>query len=106
MTLRTCVLGGLLLSVMLNGAARGDERPAVFVGSSPCGDPIRKLLRIPADASADLMEWTVTLHRHPRTHEPERYTLRCEYGPAVPNTTGVTNPSATVEREGRWTIGR
>lgn len=97
MTRGNRLLGALLLTFTLVCAARAaGNADAVFVGTSPCTEPIRPLLGIPRDKPADLMKWTLVLRA---TGE---YTLRCEYGPAVQGTKDVGNPTV-VERQGKWT---
>jgi hypothetical protein len=84
----------------------GDPSPvAVFVGSTPCGKPIRTLLRIPQEARADVIQWKLSLYEDDETHAPKRYALQCEYGPAAAGSPGIDKPTR-LRREGEWVLGR
>jgi hypothetical protein len=78
----------------------------VFVGSSPFGETIKSVLRIPPAASADLMQWTLTFYQDAKTLAPTSYKLHCEYGPAVPGLPGLGTKRTVVDRESSWTKGK
>ena len=74
-----------------------------FVGSSPCGPAIRRLLDVSADAKVDLLEWKLVLFEGP-TGAPANYELQCKYGTATAGAAGLLGADAlTVTRSGRWT---
>jgi hypothetical protein len=75
-----------------------------FVGSSPCGESIQRLLHIPADAKSELMQWQLILYQDPKTRAPAGFRLRCDYGPTVPGLPGLGKTRQTIERQGRWNI--
>jgi hypothetical protein len=77
-----------------------------FSGSTPCDASIRPLLGIPADTAADLMEWTLALHRDPATKAPSNYHLRVRYGVPIQGTPGLRGETKTLERRGSWRVGR
>jgi len=97
--------------VLLVFAARADAaEPAAtesvhgqFVGSTPCGELIQKLLQLPADVEPPL-RWTLSLDRDEQTRQPTRYRLRIEY-----DTKAAAGQPAkrlqTLAKEGKWTIG-
>ncbi|MCI0358899.1 MAG: hypothetical protein L0211_10505 [Planctomycetaceae bacterium] len=106
-------LAALSVAVLLFvGAARADERaksadPAVFgvlVGSTPCGESIRTLFKLPENVELPL-RWKLTLRHDPQSHAPTRYFLRCDY-----QTTGAligsAKKDATFTKEGAWRLGK
>jgi hypothetical protein len=78
----------------------------VFVGSSPCDDSIRPILQIPGDVDAHLIEWTVTLFKHPTTGAPAGYHVQYKYGLTVPNRPGLGPVARTEERRGTWRLAK
>src|SRR5687768_16394346 len=89
-------------------AETGSDSPVfgVFTGSSPFGEPIKSLLRIPPAASGDLMQWKLTLYGDGKTQALAAYKLHCEYGPAVPGLPGLGRSRTAIDREGSWTMGK
>ncbi len=83
------------------GAAR-----QLFVGSSPCGSPVRERLRIASSEACELIEWQVTLHRDPRTATPTRYELQSDYGPVEQGQPGLGRSAKSATRSGTWTIAK
>lgn len=79
---------------------------AVFVGSSPCGNVIHPLLKMPADAVCDFTKWNLTLYQDPATKLPTTFQLSCQYGVSQPNTSGFIGGGTSVEAEGKWVIGK
>jgi hypothetical protein len=58
-------IGMLALTVMMGlNAALGSERSVfgVFCGSSPCGEAVRRVLRIATKREPELIEWKLTLY--------------------------------------------
>jgi hypothetical protein len=90
---------GIFLMVGCLRSFGGDDMS--FCGSTPCGGAIREVLRIPADADAELIEWKLTLYKN-----PSRYELRCEYGLTTAGKPGLTRNVKTLERQGTWTMGK
>jgi hypothetical protein len=93
----------------LNGQASATNAPSVFgvfAGSSPCGDAIRQLLRIPSDVAADLVQWKLTLYQDPKTLAPSRYELRYEYGATASGKPGLAAGVRTQQQQGAWSIGK
>ena len=77
------------------------QNPAVqevFVGSSPRGADLSKLLQIPAEIEPPL-RWTLTLNGDSKGLGPARYSLRCEYHPTA-------GAQRMVNKEGAWTTTR
>jgi hypothetical protein len=72
-----------------------------FCGSSPCGEAIRQILKIPTNGQPELIEWKLTLYER-----PSRYELRCEYGLTAPGKPGLAKDIKTLERKGGWTKGK
>jgi hypothetical protein len=78
----------------------------VFVGSSPGDEPIRQMLKIPADAKSDLIQWNLTLYQDPKTRAPSRYELRCAYGSTGAGKPGLARGAKVLERQGTWRTGK
>ena len=103
-------LSALLLALVfsgLNSSAGPDHNPSLareFCGSTPCNEPIRKLLGIAAAGDPELIQWKLTLHSDPGTHEPARYEIHCQYGRTVPNQPGLGASIKTLEKKGKWKI--
>jgi hypothetical protein len=85
-------------------ATLASDESGVFVGGSPCGEAIRRVLGISTDEKCDLIMWTLTLHEDPSTHAPLRYELRCKYGPTTQGRPGVARGAKTLRREGAVNI--
>jgi hypothetical protein len=99
----------LTLAAAQADSAHRSSSPAVFgvfVGSSPCGESVRSFLQIPADADAHLIEWKVTLYKHPTTGAPTDYHLQYKYGLTVPNRPGLGPVARTEERRGTWRLAK
>jgi hypothetical protein len=93
----------------VNGLAaevHSTSRPSVygvFVGTSPSGEGVRKLLQIPSHPAPEVIRWKLTLHQDKKTLDPTRYELRCEYGLTAPGEPGLAKRINTLERKGEWT---
>jgi hypothetical protein len=94
------------------GVAHSNYHPAsasptpvfgVFVGTSPAGEPVRQLLRIPSGGEPELIQWKLTLHQDAKTLAPTRYELRCDYGLTTPGEPGLARDIKTLQRNGVWT---
>lgn len=94
----------ILLAAGLPGLAPAQDPSifGIFVGSTPAGDPIRQLLRVPAGPSAELMEWTLVLRQDPKTQAPARYDLRCQYGMTEAGKPGLAAGARLFQRTGEW----
>ena len=74
-----------------------------FCGSTPCEEPIRTVLGIPADGDPELIQWKLTLHSD-SAQQPGHYELRCQYGRTVPNQPGLGASIKTIEKRGVWKV--
>lgn len=82
-----------------------DSSPsAVFVGTSPCVDFIKPLLKIPQDAKCDGIKWNLALYHDLNAKTPTSYRLTSEYGFYVDNRTYQIR--GTNVAEGKWAIVR
>jgi hypothetical protein len=106
------LVGITVAGLLFVGAARADQRaqddPAVFgvlVGSTPCGDSLRQLLKISAGVDSPL-RWNLTLRQDPQSHAPNSYVLRCGYEIATAALLGSTKKEVTLTKEGSWSIGK
>jgi hypothetical protein len=71
----------------------------VFVGSTPCGESLVPLLKLPAGSQPPL-QWTVTLRQDPRSRAATRYEVRCTCKVAEnPNAAGK---EVAVTKTGIW----
>ena len=98
----------MVLAVGLGSASgASNDRPlfGVFCGSTPCGEAIREVLRIPTNGAPELMEWKLTLYQDSKA-APSRYELHCRYGSTAPNKPGLAKDVKTLERQGTWTISK
>jgi hypothetical protein len=57
--------------------AIGADRSMVFVGTTPCGDRIKKLLRLQV-TGADALRWSLTLEKDNKGRVATRYKLQCQ----------------------------
>lgn len=99
-----CLLWFLVMSPVTPPAPTGSSAPAVFVGTSPCADFVKPLLKIPLDANCDRIKWNLTLDRDLNTGTPTTYKLTSEYGFHVDNRTYEIR--GTSVGEGKWAIVR
>jgi hypothetical protein len=77
-----------------------------FIGTTPCGQPIRQLLGLSSDIEPEIMEWKLTFYQDPKTDAPSRYDFRCEYGLTAPNKPGIAIKIKTLHRHGSWSMGK
>jgi hypothetical protein len=75
----------------------------VFVGSTPCGETIRRLLDIPVAEKAELIEWELSLSEGPQRAKSGSYALRFKFGRTRPNQPGLDADAPARERRGTWT---
>ena len=54
------VVAALFTVVSITGPV-SQPRTTVFVGSTPCDEAVRRILEIPREANAELIEWELTL---------------------------------------------
>ncbi len=83
----------------------------VFVGTTPCSNIIRPVLKISTEADCALekckcmmVEWKLTLHRDPVTQEPTHYKLTGVNRFTVRETNMYSQPGTKTETQGRWAI--
>ena len=115
---RTKTISVLPVPVLLMAAFLGEGQPTAssqvaspsspavfgtFIGTTPSEEPVRLLLRIPSDPKPEIIEWKLTLYRNPKTSEPTRYEIQCDYGLTAPNVPGLAKRLASMKREGEWT---
>lgn len=95
-----------ILSLMLFTLNRGyAQSPATFgsfVASSPCGNVIRPLLKMPSEQECDFVKWKINLYQDPVTKAPTTFSLTALYGLSQPNTTGFVGGGIRVEATGKW----
>lgn len=72
-----------------------------FVASSPCGNVVRPLLKMPFEQECDFVKWKITLQQDPITKAPTTFSLTAVYGVSQPNTTGFINGGTQVEATGK-----
>ncbi|MEZ4904293.1 MAG: hypothetical protein R2822_22350 [Spirosomataceae bacterium] len=77
-----------------------------FVGSSPCGNAIRSLLKMPTDTACDFMKWNLMLYQDPTTQQPTKFKLSVSYGVYQNNTSNFAGGGSQFETEGKWAIGK
>jgi hypothetical protein len=89
------------------------ESSVVFAGTTPCGNVIRPLHKINAEADCPageckciMVEWELTLFQDANTKEPTRYTLKGINRHIVKETNMYSEPGIKSEVEGKWTIVR
>jgi hypothetical protein len=75
----------------------------IFVGSTPCGQMIRPMQHIAANADCALVRWELTLSKDPLTQQPTTYRLT--------TVSHHTNPDNTYSKQGnkneitgKWSI--
>lgn len=104
----------LVLAVLLLPAiAEAQQAPSpgsavfgAFRGSTPADAPIRRLLDIPVDSDAELIEWSLVLHADRSSGAPTDYRLQIRYGRTVPNRPGLGDEIASLEHKAAWKIVR
>jgi hypothetical protein len=83
-------------------APTGRSDSTVFVGSTPCAEPVRALLEIPRAANAELIEWELTLNEAAGSAAGATYHLRYRFGRTRPNQPGLDADAPQLERRGTW----
>ena len=102
--IKLALLSLIFISPVTPAVPAGSSTLGVFVGTSPCADIARPLLKIPPGANCDQIKWNLTLYHDPNTLTPTTYKLNSEYGFYVDNRTYVTK--GTNVGEGKWAIVR
>ena len=92
----------LLLAAAIFSEPAAAMRSIVFVGSTPCGETIRRLLDIPESENAELIEWELSLVDGAQTEASGHYELRFKFGRTRPNQPGLDHDAARRERRGTW----
>jgi hypothetical protein len=90
-----------LIAAASFAAPTGRSSSNVFVGSTPCAEPLRALLEIPAAANAGLIEWELTLNEV-EASTGGTYYLRYRFGRTRPNQPGLDADAPQLERSGTW----
>ena len=100
--MRTLLTAFLVAGVLAHPAA---QRAAnTFVGSTPCDESIRRILSIPREAKAELIEWELTLDEPATSRGSASYHLRYKFGPTRPNQPGLDATAPMLERRGKWRV--
>jgi hypothetical protein len=101
------LLGAAAASAAEPSPAANPDVYGVYAGSSPCGEPIRRVLNdLAAGESCALMEWKLTLHRDAKTQTPTRFSLSADYGAVQQGKPGLAAGAKTLTRTGTWTRAR
>ena len=79
-------------------------RSMVYVGSTPCDEPVRALLGIPLEANAELIEWELTLEEAAGSGASAAYHLRYRFGRTRQNQPGLDASAERLKRRGAWRI--
>ena len=95
------VVAALFTVVSITGPV-SQPRTTVFVGSTPCDEAVRRILEIPREANAELIEWELTLGQTAGARAPATYQLRYKFGPTRPNQPGLDATASTLTRSGTW----
>jgi hypothetical protein len=90
-----------------------EEAAVFFTGTTPCSNIIRQLHNIPREPDCKwnecrcmMVEWKLTLYKHPITKEPTNYKLTSINRFVIKETNMSSEPGTKAESEGRWTIVR
>src|SRR5690349_13274044 len=73
------------------------SQAGTFVGTTPAPALLLQFLGAPAGASAELIEWTLSLT------SSSQYTLHAAYGLTEPNYPGIHKDRHELDRKGTWT---
>src|SRR5687768_17166364 len=90
-----------------------EEAAVFFRGTTPCSNIFRPLHNIPKEPDCKwnecrciMVEWKLTLYKHPITKEPTNYKLTSINRFVIKETNMPSEPGTKAESEGRWTIIR
>jgi hypothetical protein len=91
----------LLTGSCPQNASQYSSNPATtFTGSTPGGDFIRSVLKIPAETKCDFIKWTFSLE----DKNPRKFKLSALYGEGQPNTPGFWGGGTKIEAEGNYIV--
>lgn len=76
----------------------------VYVGSTPCDEPLREVFAIADSVGVDFIRWQLTLKTG--QGEPDTFALRVVYGESQPNTLGFKGGGTERSYEGSYTISQ
>ena len=106
MTTLDAILARFTITVLLAAVSLSEPAAAfrsfVFVGSTPCGEAIRRLLDIPEVEKSELIEWELSLFDSAPTDSVGSYELRYRFGKTRPNQPGLDADADRRERRGTW----
>src|ERR1051325_8719485 len=77
--MRVLRIGFILVAVTLLAChydLSAADGSAVFVGTTPCGERMKKLLELPQDGS-EALRWSLTLEKDDKSRVPARYKMEC-----------------------------
>ncbi|HEX7903195.1 MAG TPA: hypothetical protein VF487_04880 [Chitinophagaceae bacterium] len=100
-TLSACVALGDREIISTDSSVLG-----VFAGTTPCGQMIRPLHKVPEETDCALVQWRLTLYQDPVSLKPTTYKLSSVNRFIVKGTNMYSEPGTTSEAEGKWTIVR
>ena len=98
-TLSTCLAMEDSESTSMDSSVQG-----IFTGTTPCGQMIRPLHKVPEEADCALVQWELTLHQDPVSFKPTTYKLSSVHRFIVKGTNMYSEPGTTSETGGKWTI--
>ena len=76
----------------------------VFVGTTPCADAAKPMLKIPPGDRCDRIKWELSLYQDESSRTPTTYHLKREFGYHVDNRTSASKGEIIIE--GKWSITR
>ena len=109
MNLLQPVFAIMILSACLPGEDRDlnskkSSAQIIFVGTTPCGQMIRPMHKVPQEGDCALVKWTLTLYQDPVTLKPTTYKITSINRFIVRGTNMYSEPGTKSEAEGKWTI--
>ncbi|RXK61669.1 hypothetical protein ESA94_01235 [Lacibacter luteus] len=99
MTLVACLSVGKLQRNLNDSSILG-----IFAGTTPCGQFIRPLHKVSAEADCAMVQWKLILYRDPVSRKPTTYKLSSVNRFIVKGTNMYSEPGTKMETEGKWTI--
>ena len=97
MTLSACLAVG-------DREINSKDSSIIFVGTTPCGQFIRPLHKVPEDTDCALVQWRLELQQDPVSLKPTTYKLSSVNRFIVKGTNMYSEPGTKTETEGKWAI--
>ena len=76
----------------------------LFAGTTPCGQFIRPLHKVPEGADCALVQWRLELQQDPVSLKPTTYKLSSVNRYIIKGSNMYSEPGTKTETEGKWTI--